>query len=662
MVLALALTASVASADLPAPRKVVAVLDVGWRDDYYPRMQTVSFFDITTLSGSSVFDDQPLFSAWVGFEYKPFTGAPEDTDLSSMAVNPTNGDVYLLEYDGGTGGIPGDGGDTDGDYDLYKIDYQVLLDDWVGNGRNKGVVYCPSVGPDGTTYKASGLKHYNSSLEMVYVDSGIAKIGEIARNGDMTGMVSNAYGEQRPNTGGTDYFTPDLDFVNARRLVMLDDQDYDDSDSDFWFADSGNPTDAEQAAIAAIDHRIVSIDRVAATSGSATHTAQQATDREGGYNGQTTQSWETTKLGLVNMDGYFSDNGTPGDDSDDFFQPTGVSEAFDMQYVARDGMEGVWVAEGDTPQSSSDDVDLFKFLPGNGGMTYHAGFRADETSDPNDNNGDVDWIKVRPDGAVVVGESGYYDTPVQEEPRFLTRTVEDYNDASGIDWDAAQWTVAGPVTVPAGDKDDSGVIHGQFPAYDPTSGNVMLWDIDGAEGGYEPDVYVFDSAGNLIYSEVNAADLRIEEHGLEIFLRGDVDQDGDIDQADLTLLTDTRDGTDGLLKEQYDLTGDANVTTEDLVALVADIAGLEADASLDGSVDTTDLARLAANWQSQSATFVEGDFTRDGSVDTSDLAKLAAQWNMALAGAGSKGAVVPEPMTVSLVLAGAIGLVRRRRK
>ncbi len=175
-------------------------------------------------------------------------------------------------------------------------------------------------------------------------------------------------------------------------------------------------------------------------------------------------------------------------------------------------------------------------------------------------------------------------------------------------------------------------------------------------------MYVFDPAGNLIYSEINAANLRVEEHGLEIFLRGDIDGDGGIDVADLTLLTGTRDGDDGLLKEQYDLTGDANVTTDDLIELVADIAGLEADASLDGSIDTIDLARLAANWQSPSATFVQGDFSRDGKVDTTDLAKLAALWNETLPGAGSKGGAVPEPMTVSLLLVGAVGVMRRRRR
>ncbi len=50
------------------------------------------------------------------------------------------------------------------------------------------------------------------------------------------------------------------------------------------------------------------------------------------------------------------------------------------------------------------------------------------------------------------------------------------------------------------------------------------------------------------------------------------------------------------------------------------------DAGLDGRVDVTDLAVLAANWNAPDASWSQGEFTGDGLVDVSDLAVLAARW------------------------------------
>jgi hypothetical protein len=54
---------------------------------------------------------------------------------------------------------------------------------------------------------------------------------------------------------------------------------------------------------------------------------------------------------------------------------------------------------------------------------------------------------------------------------------------------------------------------------------------------------------------------------------------------------------------------------------------LPGDADLDGAVDVTDLAILAANWQSDDAQWQDGNFSDDTNVDVTDLAILAANWN-----------------------------------
>jgi hypothetical protein len=124
----------------------------------------------------------------------------------------------------------------------------------------------------------------------------------------------------------------------------------------------------------------------------------------------------------------------------------------------------------------------------------------------------------------------------------------------------------------------------------------------------------------------------------------------------------------------YSLDGSGNIyglgiDGSDLHAIEWLLVKLRSDFNSDGTVDVTDLGRLASHWQ-QNATFINGDATGDGFVDVSDLGILAGEWQTstgtlqsALAQVGLAGVSVPEPTTIAaLAVPLCTCLLSRRRR
>jgi autotransporter-associated beta strand protein len=92
------------------------------------------------------------------------------------------------------------------------------------------------------------------------------------------------------------------------------------------------------------------------------------------------------------------------------------------------------------------------------------------------------------------------------------------------------------------------------------------------------------------------------------------------------------------------------------------------DSNFDGNVNALDFNTLANNYGATTgAGWVQGDFNYDGAVDSSDFNYVATNFNASLgaAPASSLGALVPEPISLSILPVGALLLLgtraRRRR-
>ncbi len=661
---ALAVAAAAAASNLsiaapPQPRKVIALLDA--TQNFGTTRRSVSFYDVTNPS-PGLFNQQPLFSVWTGYE--DAIGANFE-DPQAITVNPFNGTVYVAAFDSGNPGVADVGNDSAGDFDIYRVDYQEILNDWVTNSRPRGTMYAPTTGPDGL----NNIAHPDNP-GTVFINNAIVKVGEVRRSGDLP-------------SGTTPFYDYDIEFRDPANLVFLDNQ---------LGPDGSDDTPAN-------DHRIYNWKRTSTTPGS-------AVDRgnfEGGYNRGTAESWESDLMAPVNLD--FDTSGNP----------VGRSEPVDIAYVRRDGVDSLWIGEAD---GGGDDLATFNLTFGAGvgastaqlreikvGATgpYPRSTALDENPavDPNTNDGEFDFVQIDANGNPVFGESGFFDAP-QAEPKVIRREITSYN---GPDTDGnaqneivpGAWTTSPNLPAPTAD-DDTAVTDGRFVTIDKGTGNIWYFDIDsGAQPNVVTDAYLFNpNTGTFVYQEQNAVNHFLERHGVRLFLRGDVDNNGvinatDIDQLFAIGIDPTRGGlvSSSVGQEWFDLTGNGllsnvpNGAGSDMDVLVKRILRTQyGDANLDGTVSAADFAALQANFGQPNRGWAQGNFNGDGSVSAADFALLQASFgsvgggpgfapspDLALASADFSAelnvAVVPEASSVMMITVFFVGLlgtfVARRR-
>lgn len=675
---------SLAAQAAVTPRKVFAISHTqpnGVAEFPGAPSDSIAFYDVTSIGNgatSGVFNSTPMFSVWMGYEI--FQGEKNDPspdglpfgnreEFSALTFNPANGTIYSLAFDSGSVGVADPVGDTQGDFDFYKIDYQTILNDYVTNSRPAGTVYAPEylnievleeqnlsdIGSplfDGTIDgKAHNIPHpatVGTSIPTVHIPGAFQKIGELARN-------------QSP----TSFFDYQLDFVDPETFVYMD-------------ANSSATNPANN------DFAIRVATRASMTQGGATpppFAFPPDTSPEGGYNSASnTQSWNSKIAGTLQLD-----------------LPDGISSPTGWSLVKHNGTLGVWAADSDGggddiafyeldlsgPNPTATKKDLF-LSPTGGTYTTILGMAEDPSVDPSTNDGEVDQLFIDKNGNLIVVESGYFDTDPEstvpprgsggftaQEPRVITAGISNYNspdsNTNGINEvipagptgtgfnDTAPYSVSAPLPISNahGNDNDDDVTNSTRVAYDKSTGYLYIVDQD---TGFFEDIYVFDPVtSTIVYHELRPFDVGIfNKDTLMVFTRGDIDGNGVVEYNDiLTLKNAIADPTLGgtvtaaLGAEWYDLTGDATLTAADLTELVEGILGTSlGDFNLDGNVDGRDF--LA--WQ------------RNGALGASDLADWQLNYgfsNMPL----TAQVATPEPTTAAMfTIALAVGSISRRRR
>ncbi|TWU28255.1 PEP-CTERM sorting domain-containing protein [Bythopirellula polymerisocia] len=665
-----------AQAAAPAPQKIFAVSQTqpgGVAEVPGAPSDSLIFYDVTSVgngAASGVFNNDPLFSVWMGFEIfqGERNGLPEGLpfgnreEFSAFTVNPANGTIYAIAFDSGAPPAVDPVGDSQGDFDLYRIDYQAMLKDFTDNARPKGTIYAPKTlnievseeqflsnisSPlfDGVVDGLANDIPHPSLVNTVHLPGAFQKIGEVGRS-------------QSPAS----FFDYQIDFVNPEQLVMMD-------------ANFGTATPATQ------DFNVRVLSRVSTSPGAATPPTPPfpaPADQQGGYNSvSNTESWNSKIAGFLNLDA------------------AGITTPRGWTLVKNNGTLGIWAADSDGggddfafyeldlsgPNPTATKKELFT-SPTGGPYANQISLAEDPTSDTTTNDGEIDHLFVDKNGNLVIVESGYFDTTMgsttpqtgnggetAQEPRVFTVGIADYNspdsDASGFNEviptgpagtgfnDTSPWTVTASIPVTGAIDNDTEVTNSTRVAYDKSTGYLYIVDQD---TGFTEDIYVFDPAtGTIVYSELNPFDIGIFNRGtLKVFTRGDIDGSGEVTYADIQALADgiadpTLGGTvsASVGAEWYDLTSDGALTAADLSELVTNILGTAlGDFDLDGDVDGHDFL-----------VYQRGAGSLFDSGDLSDWQLNYGFTNMPLA----SGTAVPEPATLTMILLGFVGLGFRGR-
>jgi hypothetical protein len=396
--------------------------------------RSLVFFDTDDMTA-------PLFGVFLGTEATSGTSASIFEDPDSITVDPSTGDVYVLAFDSG---IPSDpqliqiepDGDIDGrgDYDLLKVDFRSAYDHWAANFQGSGTYV--TYGDGSSAFDGS---HTNPQVSPTVVD----KIGEIGRS-----------------PGDGDFFASHLEFIDSSTLAYIDSNTQD----GFGNPDVGGANDAQ----------IRLIKKVAGPA------LPSVGGTEGGFNNNTSEAWESSLLGTVNLDG---------------------SVASDVVSIAavrnRDGVTGLWVLEND---GVGDQLAFFDFATASYRPidTYGSPDRYSIANNPSLTafaaDGDGDQVLVDPmTGDVVIVESGFGDA---HQPNVYKMIIANYDNSGAIL--PTGFTTNQAVDTTSIYDDGSSLVDGRYAIYDWTKNVVYFYDKDNSadtlNGGqsFTHDWYMLD--------------------------------------------------------------------------------------------------------------------------------------------------------------------------
>ncbi len=534
--------------------------------------KSVVFYDSDDMS-------TPMFAVFMGWKDSTtqlVIGNPVTTgstrSVQSMAIDPVTGDTYVLAIDrDGTQGtvftpdadditFGGLSSNTEGDYDLLKVNFQFAYNDWVTNQASSYVTY---INTPGQTYNENAANPNTNEVDLPGV---LDKVGEISKP---------AFNDFAPN-GGAAYIDTHLSFVDQDTLVVLD------------RVNNLVTTQVDiDTAPQANDAQVRVISRVSTSPGLAP--APTAPGGDGGWNEGTSESWISTVVG------------SPFGDS------VGLGEYVSTALVndTATGTLGLWVAENDQPGAPGDSVSFFEInnqtgTAGNGlkefnvggGPVFPTAFVLDDNPvlDPLSNDGDVNGIHVNPlTGDLFIIESGFFDlTP--DEPSVVIREVTSYDNASGqIEFGAWKYLQLDTTGLP---DDDTEITEGRRTAFDHVNNIMYFYDFDntapGAGGSFEFDWYGLDLTTGVVTVANLDADESTRAFGFE-------------DRYEFFCLGAGCDTTTDLFSIVGDLDGDGFVGITDLNLVLGSwnatvLAGDPADPSGDLFIGIEDLNVVLGNW------------------------------------------------------------------
>jgi hypothetical protein len=255
----------------------------------------------------------------------------------------------------------------------------------------------------------------------------------------------------------------------------------------------------------------------------------------------------------------------------------------------------------------------------------------DDTALPEINDSTNLLIKIRlsdqtiVEGPTLISSLGTDEDPIMNKPEGLTFTPKGVemlivSDDAPREYHRYRLTPDAPSIV------DTAPLTIEVAAIEGTEVNVLVdgvWNAMGtvATGNSTLSIALNSAPSNcsqITYTISEGPSKSIVSNSSITLLRGDVDQNGTIDAADIDqIFADIAASTNSPVN---DIDGSGTVDSDDVVELVEDILGtFYGDANLDGSVDMVDFEIWRANNFQSDTGWAQANFNGDGGTDGSDF-------------------------------------------